>query len=206
MKKTFLLIVACFFAFATVHAQSSEVEATTQLTKAEQFLAKTTLVKEDCIYKDKAGGLVIAVKVFTDLKTDEKIAALEFAPTVGNALLTAQAGGIPGRLGYIDMEHVDDLLLALETILAETNNSSRKDEYSIVYTSPSGIDVRCDFVGGGIISGGMIGFSRKSHYINEYGIWTEYIAGQANMDIKRLSKIINDIKEAKSVALQKLAQ
>ncbi len=205
MKKTFLLIVACVFAFATIQAQSSEVEATTQLTKAEQFLAKTTLVKEDCIYKDKAGGLVIAVKVFTDLKTDEKIAALEFAPTVGNALLTAQVGGIPGRLGYIDMEHVDDLLLALETILAETNNSSRKDEYSIVYTSPNGIDVRCDFIGGGIISG-MIVFSRKSHYINEYGIWTEYIAGQASMDIKRLSKIINDIKEAKSVALQKLAQ
>lgn len=205
MKKSLILIVACIFAFATVQAQSSDVEATTQLTKAEQFLAKTTLVKEECIYKDKAGGLVIAVKVFTDLKAGEKIAALEFSPTVGNALLTAQAGGIPGRLGYIDMEHVDDLLLALETILAETNNSSRKDEYSIVYTSPSGIDVRCDFVGGGIFNG-LIGFSRKSHYINEYGIWTEYIAGQATMDIKRLSKIINDIKEAKSVALQKLAQ
>ena len=37
MKKSFLLIVACVFAFATVQAQSSEVEATTQQTKAEQF-------------------------------------------------------------------------------------------------------------------------------------------------------------------------
>ena len=42
MKKTFLLIVACFFAFATVQAQSSEVEATTQLTKAEQFKTKNS--------------------------------------------------------------------------------------------------------------------------------------------------------------------
>ena len=42
MKKTFLLIVACVFAFATVQAQSSEVEATTQQTKAEQFKQKNS--------------------------------------------------------------------------------------------------------------------------------------------------------------------
>ena len=205
MKKSLILIVACIFAFATVQAQSSDVEATTQLTKAEQFLAKTTLVKEECIYKDKAGGIVIAVKVFTDLKAGEKIAALEFSPTVGNALLSASVGIAAGRLGYLDMEHVDDLLLALETILAETNNSSRKDEYSITYTSPSGIDVTCAFTGG-VISSGGIAFSRKSHYINEFGIWTEYVSGNAVMELKRLSKIINDIKEAKSIALQRIAQ
>ena len=44
MKKTILLIVACVFAFATVQAQSSEVEATTKLTKAEQFKAKSDFI------------------------------------------------------------------------------------------------------------------------------------------------------------------
>ena len=61
MKKTFLLIVACVFAFATVQAQSSEVEATTQQTKAEQFKQKNSFIKETEIYKfDQVGVKVLA--------------------------------------------------------------------------------------------------------------------------------------------------
>ena len=55
MKKTFLLIVACVFAFATVQAQSSEVEATTQQTKAEQFKQKNSFIKEETLYHRDLG-------------------------------------------------------------------------------------------------------------------------------------------------------
>lgn len=201
MKKSLILIVACIFAFATVHAQNSEVETATQLTKAEQFLAKTSLVKKETVYKHQGGGLKILARVFTDMKTGEKIAALEFQPSSGAQLL---ANGLAGHLGYLDMENVDDLLLALETILAETNSSSKKDEYTLTYTAPGGIDVSY-FLEGGILNGTLY-FRRKSYYINEFGVRTEYTAGSTASDIKTLPKLIDDIKESKRIALQMIAQ
>ena len=46
MKKAFLLMVACAFAFVSAQAQSSEVEAFTQSTKAQQFKDKNSFIKE----------------------------------------------------------------------------------------------------------------------------------------------------------------
>ena len=162
MKKSFILIVACIFAFATVQAQSSEVEATSQRSKAEQFLENTTFIKEEQVFKHQEGGIKILAKIFTDLKTGEQIAALEFRPTLGSALLTSAFGGVSGALGYLDMEHIDDLVLVLETILEEVNNSSKKDEYTITYSSPNGISVTyTESQGGGLTAPTFITFYRR---------------------------------------------
>lgn len=203
MKKSFILIVACIFAFATVQAQSSEVEATSQRSKAEQFLENTTFIKEELVFKHQGGGIRILAKIFTDLKTGEQIAALEFRPTLGSALLTST--GFSCALGYLDMEHIDDLVLVLETILEEVNNSSKKDEYTITYSSPNGISVTyTESQGGGLTAPTFITFYRRSYYINEYGIRTQYISGTANSNVTDLAKLINDIRESQIICEKKL--
>ena len=198
MKKTFLLIVACVFAFATVQAQSSEVEATTQQTKAEQFKQKNSFVKEETIYR-KFSGVDVCTQLFTDLKSGEQLIAFLFYGVAFN--------GPKPQLGYLDFEEVDDLLLALETILNESNNSSKQDNYSISYTTPSGIDVYFtteSFVG---LSGHAIRFSKKWYVIDDYGILTsKYSQDSSIIPVKLLSNVIATIKEAKAIANQALAK
>lgn len=194
MKKTFLLIVACVFAFATVQAQSSEVEATTQLTKAEQFKAKNSFIKEETLYHRNL-GLTVYAQLFTDLKSGEQ-------------LITFMFYGITGPLGYLDFEEVDNLLLALETILNESNNSSKKDNYSISYTAPGGIDVYFTTEGlVGLSSRYGLRFSKKWYIIDDYGMRTsKYSQEVAILPITALPNVIAAIKEAKAIANQALAK
>ena len=65
MKKVFLTIVACAFSFVGAYAQNSDVERANQLTKAEQFKANNSFVKESTIYTDKNSGLKLFAKLFT---------------------------------------------------------------------------------------------------------------------------------------------
>lgn len=194
MKKTFLLIIACVFAFATVQAQSSEVEATTQLTKAEQFKAKNSFIKEETLYHRNL-GLTVYAQLFTDLKSGEQ-------------LITFMFYGITGPLGYLDFEEVDNLLLALETILNESNNSSKKDNYSISYTAPGGIDVYFTTEGlVGLSSKYGLRFSKKWYIIDDYGMRTsKYSQEVAILPITVLPNVIAAIKEAKAIANQALAK
>lgn len=194
MKKTFLLIVACVFAFATVQAQSSEVEATTQLTKAEQFKAKNSFIKEETLFHRNL-GLTVYAQLFTDLKSGEQ-------------LITFMFYGITGPLGYLDFEEVDNLLLALETILNESNNSSKKDNYSISYTAPGGIDVYFTTEGlVGLSSRYGLRFSKKWYIIDDYGMRTsKYSQEVAILPITALPNVIAAIKEAKAIANQALAK
>lgn len=194
MKKTFLLIIACVFAFATVQAQSSEVEATTQLTKAEQFKAKNSFIKEETLYHRNL-GLTVYAQLFTDLKSGEQ-------------LITFMFYGITGPLGYLDFEEVDNLLLALETILNESNNSSKKDNYSISYTAPGGIDVYFTTEGlVGLSSKYGLRFSKKWYIIDDYGMRTsKYSQEVAILPITALPNVIAAIKEAKAIANQALAK
>jgi len=203
MKKTFLLIVACVFAFTTVHAQSSEVEATTQLTKAEQFKLKNSFIKEAEIYKFDQAGVKVLAKLFTDLQSGEQLVALEFHPSTFVKVLS---GGVAAPLGYLDMNQVDDLLLALETILNESNNSAKKDKYTISYTAPGGIDVffMTDFPGQ---TAPIVMFRKRWFVTDDYGVQTtNYSEGYAMLPINFLSKLISSIKEAQAIANQALAK
>ena len=80
MKKSFLLIVLCVSAFIGVYAQKSDVEIKSQLAKVEEFKLKCSFIKETEIYK-VGGDLRVFCKIFTDLKTGDKVGALEFHPS-----------------------------------------------------------------------------------------------------------------------------
>ena len=204
MKKTFLLIVACFFAFATVQAQSSEVEATTQLTKAEQFKTKSSFIKEDKIYTHKGQGVQMFAKLFTDLKTGEQLAALEFYPSAGQQMQNLMIGQYSAPLGYLDLEEVNDLVLALEKMLEHASNADKKDEFTITYSAPGGIDV-C-FVR--YENGSEICTMRKKWYfLDDYGIQTtKYSEGWITIASVVMPKLISAIKEAQLIANQALAK
>ncbi len=205
MKKAFLLMVACTFAFVSTHAQTSAVETASQLTKAEQFKANNSFVKETTIYEDKQSGMKLYAKLFTDLNSREQLAALEIWPTVGKSMLT----GSLTPLGYLDMDQIDDLLLALETILTESQNTDSKEKCNITYTAPGGIDV---FFTNTIVAStfgtpGVVVFRKKWYHLNEYGVQTiSYSEGTTDCAIKNLPKLIAAIKEAQTVANQSLGK
>ena len=206
MKKVFLTIVACAFSFVGAYAQNSDVERANQLTKAEQFKTKNSFVKETTIYEDKNSGVRLFAKLFTDLKSGEQLAALEFWPTLGKALTT----GNLAPLGYLDMDKVDDLLLALETILTEANNADKRVVFTITYTAPGGIDVIYDshFLASAVsfaAAAPTVIFRKKWFKVDEYGAQTAvYSEGTTNCSIKDLPKLINSIKEAQTIANQSL--
>ncbi len=200
MKKTFLLIAACVFACASAQAQSSEVEVATQLTKAEQFKERNSLIKEAEIYNYVEGGVRVYVKLFTDLNSGDKLAALEF---VSKSMWEAENNQ---PLGYLDMDHVDDLILVLEKILEESKSSSRGDNYTITYTTPSGIDVCFATHLGGEATKTLI--MRKKWFVtDDYGVQTaKYSSAYDKLSVMRLPKFISSIKEAKQIALQALGE
>ena len=203
MKKTFLLIVACIFTFSA-YSQNSEVETVNQLTKAEQFKANNSFIKEAEIYKFSEAALIkVFAKLFTDLESGEQIVALEFHPS---NLVKALSGGLAQPLGYLDMDQVDDLLLALEKMLEEHNNAAKKDKFTISYTALGGIDAYyvTDFPGQ---PAPIVLFRKKWYSTNEYGIQVcNYSDASAMLPIKSLASFISSIKEAQTIAKQSLGQ
>ena len=197
MKKTFLLIVACVFAFATVQAQSSEVEATTQLTKAEQFKLECSFIKEAEIYKYVGWDLQILTKLFTDLKSNEQLVALEFCKLFS---------GIPISLGYLDMDQADDLLFALENMLNMSSNSAKTDKFTISYTAPGGLDVYYDTNYPGY-KVPMVILRKKRYHLDDYGVPTSiYSETNITIGVAGLPTLISAIKEAQTIANQALAK
>ena len=205
MKKTFLLIVACVFAFTTVHAQSSEVEATTKLTKAEQFKAKSDFIMEDLIYKYQGQGVRLFAKLFIDLKTGEQLTALEFYPSAGQQLVNSMVGTVSKPLGYLDMDAIDDLLLALETIVEIDKTSNKQNEFSLTYMTPNGIDVFFNRYEGNAY--GTCTFRKKWYSIDDYGVQTaKYSEGWINITVSALPKLISSIREAQIVCEKELIE
>lgn len=205
MKKSILLIVACVFAFATVQAQSSEVEIASQLTKAELFKAENSFIREDVIYKYKGQGVELYAVLFTDLKSNEQITALEFQATAGQQINNYYSGlGVTSKtLGYVDSEEIDNLLLALETISNESNNADKKDDFSITYTAPGGIDVHYWKIG----ASALCYLRKKWYYLDDYGVLTnKYSEGNITIAPATLPKLISAIKEAQVIVNQKSAK
>lgn len=203
MKKAFLLIVVCTIASISAYAQTSAVEAASQLTKAEQFKANNSFIKETEIYKFSETGIKVFAKLFTDLKSGEQLAALEFHPST---LVKALSGGLAQPLGYLDMDQVDDLLFAMETILKESSSSDKKDKFTITYTAPGGIDVFyvTDFPGQ---PAPIVIFRKKWFAIDDYGVQTSnYSEGMSILPIKSLTSFISSLKEAQTIANQSLGK
>ena len=145
----------------------------------------------------------ILSKLFTNLKTGEQMTALEFNyPTYVKVL----AGGAVPSLGYVDMDQVDDLLLALEKIVENTNNISKQDNFQISYTTTNGLDVyfTTSFPGQ---PGPVVLFRKKWYFIDDYGVQTSKHSEEFTMvGHTALPKVIDAIKEAQAIANQALAK
>lgn len=201
MKKSFLLIALCAFVCFGAYAQKSDVEVASQLTKVEQFKTKNSFIKETEIYKLK-GDVKVYCKLFTDLKTEEKIAALEFVPSAAKVIFERATT----TLGYLDMEEVDDFVLALETILNEYEKRDKKEQWTISYSAPGGIDVLAGPALPGLPANFVI-FRKKWFKIDEYGQQTcVYSEGNVATTMSKLPEIIAGIKEAQQIANQALGK
>ena len=197
MKKVILLVVACVFAFVSVQAQSSEVEAVSQITQTEQFKTNCSFLKETLIGEFKEGGVRISTILYTDLKTGNELVGIEFQSyaTLLNGV------GIPENLGYLDADQVNDFLLALETMLNEAQNTNRKEQCAISYTAPSGIDAHLYSLNGAQ----FVGFRKKWITTNQFGVQQyTYTQNPPFMSINKLAKLISSIKEAQIITEQYL--
>ena len=207
------------------NAQNSEIEAAMQETKAEQFLKENSFVREDQISSYVGKGIEVYAKIFTDLTSGQRIAALEFftqnqaaAGTAMNIAANLASDGkttqvvseeemAPKPLGYLDMENVQDLITALENIVLTANNASKKDVFSISYTAPGGIDVY--FSQGikdmwGIKGDASVIFRKKWYGINEYGVRSVQYTRTKGIKIENIAKLIPIIKDAKIIAEKEL--
>lgn len=194
MKKAFLLIVACTFTFVSAHAQSSNVEAISQTTKAEQFKTNCSFLKETLISDFKEGGVRILTILYTDLKTGDQLVGLEFQ---SYATLLSNGGG--EILGYLDTDQVDDFILALEKIVEESKVDGKKDQCAIHYITPSGIDVHYYSLKGVQ----YVGFRKRWLTTNEFGVQSyTYTQNPPVMGIGKLNELIDEIKEAQTISKQ----
>lgn len=226
MKKVFLAVALTTLLLCNTNAQNSEIEAAMQETKAEQFLKENSFVREDQISSYVGKGIEVYAKIFTDLTSGQRIAALEFftqnqaaAGTAMNiaASLASEDGKskqvvseeemAPKPLGYLDMDYVGDLITALEQIVSIANNASKKDVFSISYTAPGGIDVY--FSQGikdmwGIKGDASVIFRKKWYGINEYGVRSVQYTRTKGIKIENIAKLIPIIKDAKMIAEKEL--
>ena len=195
MKKAFLLIVACTFAFVSANAQTSAVEAVSQTTKTEQFKTNCSFLKETVIGEFKEGGVRIVTMLYTDLKTGDELVGMEFQSyaTLLNGV------GTPENLGYLDFEQIDDLIFALERILEESKSNDKKDLCAIHYTTASGIDVHYYSIKGAQ----YIGFRKIWLTTNEFGVQGyAYTQNPPIMSIGKLKDLVSEIKESQTIGKQ----
>ena len=197
MKKVILLVVACVFALVSVHAQSSEVEAISQTTKTEQFKTNCSFLKETLIAEFQEAGVKILTILYTDLKTGNQLVGLEFYASNKAKELTGEVE----HLGYLDADQVGDFLFALETILNENENLDKKEQCSISYTAPGGIDAYYYSLNG--IK--FVAFRKKWITTNQFGVQQyTYTQNPPFMSINKLAKLISSIKEAQIITEQYL--
>ncbi len=212
MKKIFLVIASCLMFMGTTYAQMSVYELVAQQTETEKFINSCSFLKEEKVYEYSDNGLDLYSKVFTDLQTGKKIAAIEFRTedhTARNAAVAGIVGGLTGKsvaapsgepmaLGYLDMSEVADVLTALNKIL-EVSESKADFSYNISYTVTGGLDI---YFESGKDKG--LQFRKKWYSTNQYGTQTASWVTSEVISAKKISKIITAIQEAQTAANSQL--
>lgn len=210
MKKSFLILASCLFFLGTAQAQMSAIELASSQTEAEKFLNNCSFIKEENVSKYIDNGLEIYGKVFTDLSTGNKIAALEFYTQNKEALAgfanfmaaasgvnTAPIDGSAKPLGYLDMSEVSDLLKALQKIVDMSETKATFD-YTISYTAKGGIDVFYDSVEKKLV------FQKKWYSTNAYGVQSANYVASTAITLKKVAKLISAIEDAQNLANSQL--
>lgn len=196
MKKLFLflsMLIVCGLASAQNTATES-LEMTNE-TKAERFLRNSSLYREDTFIKLKEDGVTAYVKVATDLMTNQKIGYCYFETEADRAALLFTGGkeGEPESLGYLDMDEIDDMILALKKII-EDSKVKREVKYSqISYTTKSGININCD------LKEQRVYYSKEWYYTNSYGVTRSYTLSSPEASLKSLTRTVAMLEKAKKI-------
>lgn len=204
MKKIFSLTL-CLVLASCVFAQKSESELN-KMSKVEAFINSCSYLKESTLNKYSDNGVEIFAKIFTDLKTGEKMGAIKVtteSKVAAAALLAAftQKGsandGKPMPLGYIDMSELDDLLKALQMLLDE---SAKKPQYpyTISYTTDGGLDFYYDQ------DDNSFSFRKKWYSMNAFGTIEQSTISSESISIKKLKKVIEVLQGDRQVLLNSL--
>lgn len=195
MKKALLLLLVSFIAFTSTYAQNSEVETATQITKAEQFKKNNNFVKETIIYKANVEAIVMNALLLTNLTSGEKLTALDFSHL-------EEDDEEHEFLGYLDMDEVDDMIVALETIYGEYYNATKKDRFFISYTTPSGIDVFYATITPENDKH-KVCLRKKWFKLDDYGVQTcVYSESSSIISASKIPQLVSSMKEAKVIANQ----
>ncbi len=197
MKKLFIILTTLMMC-GVANAQNSEAESTfIKETKAEKFLRKATLYREDTHLTMYEDGITAYVKVATDLITNEKIGYCYFETEAEKWFAREGEEGAAEPLGYLDLEQIDDMILALEKILENTKIKSKVRDYFISYRTESGINVHYNGKKG-------VYYSKKFYYINENGIERCYELESPKAALKSLTKTIDMLEKAKTIINQNI--
>ena len=208
MKKNLLIIATCILFAGNVIAQNSAVEAALQFeTKAEKFIKACDFYKTTTYSDMEEDGLKIYAQVFENLKNHKKLGAIYFetesdkAKAAMMAVLTGGAtsadDGSPKPLGYLDIDEVDDLLSALNAIVAETKVKS-KEKFTISYMTHGGINVVYNK------DNNECRYFKEWNTVNKYGTRVQYVVYSKAVSIKAVTKTITMLEKAKTIINQNL--
>lgn len=204
MKKTILFVTGCLFCFGAANAQMSAVEIASQQTEAEKLLLNGSFVKVETISEYSDNGIEVDGKVLTDLTNNQKIGYLEFRTEseVGKAIFASiatsaatgtnvQFDGSAKPLGYLDLNHVNELVNVLQKIV-DMSKQKATYKYTVSYVVAGGINVVYDS------DDEEAQFQKRWYSTNAFGVKESYSVGTTAIEVKDLAKIITAIKEAQT--------
>lgn len=185
MKKLFLFLTTLMVC-GLINAQNStaEVIENTKETKAEKFLRESNLYREDTYIKLWEDGIIAEAKVATDLITNKKIGYCYFETEDYESL------------GFLDLDEIDDMILALNKILEDTKVKKDVETYSIKFSTQSGINVEFGRARNGAQK---VFYSKEWYYINQYGVYKKYTLTSQPVSLKSLAKTVEMLEKAKKI-------
>lgn len=201
MKKLFLVLaISMVVGLAYAQNTAAESEEEKELTKAEQFLKGASLYREDTYVKFKEDGITAYVKVATDLLTNQKIGYCYFETEVDRSLkfLSLGAAGDPEPLGYLDMDEIDDMILALNKIIEDTKVKKDVKYYQINYSTKSGINVHYN------TEDKKVYYYKKWSYTNQYGVSGTFKMVSPPATLKSLAKTVKMLEKAQTIINQNI--
>ena len=201
MKKLFIILTTLMMC-GIANAQNSEAESIelNKETKAEKFLREASLLREDTYVKLKEDGITAYVKVATDLITNQKIGYCYFETEVDRTAKFFSGGldGEPEPLGYLDLEEIDDMILALSKIVEDTKVKKDVKYYTINYTTSSGINLHYNTIDRKVF------YIKKWAYVNDYGVRGTYQLKSPPATLKSLTRTIAMLEKAKTIINQNI--
>lgn len=212
MKKYLMIIAASLFLMNNALAQNSTVEAIEYDTEAEKFINEVSFLRVDTYLEMEEDGIEAWARVATDLTSNKKIGYCYFMTeskqagaawaAIGSAIATKGAAsysydGSSKPLGYLDMNQLDDMITALNSIVAITKTKT-PNKYTLTFNTVNGITITYNSEENNVV------YSKKWYYINEYGVKTSFWVTSPSASMKAVTEAIKMLEKAKTIINQNL--